>query len=100
MLENADVDTVGGLLAQQLGKVPLPGAVAEVAGLRLTGEGGKDARGRIRIVTVLVEQLERPAETSPARSATGPAAETTTDIPVPDDSVPTREESDARASRS
>ncbi|GAA0897068.1 hemolysin family protein [Pseudonocardia zijingensis] len=61
VLEAADVDTVGGLLAQQLGRVPLPGAEAEVAGLRLLAEGGKDARGRIRINTVLVEPVEQPA---------------------------------------
>jgi CBS domain containing-hemolysin-like protein len=59
-LEAADVETVGGLLAQRLGKVPLPGATAEVAGLRLRAEGGKDARGRVRITTVLVEQLDPP----------------------------------------
>jgi CBS domain containing-hemolysin-like protein len=58
-VEAADVETVGGLLAQRLGRVPLPGAVAEVAGLRLLAEGGKDARGRIRITTVLVEQIDR-----------------------------------------
>ncbi|MHA6781289.1 hemolysin family protein [Pseudonocardia saturnea] len=58
-VEAADVETVGGLLAQRLGRVPLPGAVAEVAGLRLLAEGGKDARGRVRITTVLVEQLDR-----------------------------------------
>jgi len=50
-LEEADVDTVGGLLAQRLGRVPAAGARAEVAGLRLLAEGGKDARGRIRITT-------------------------------------------------
>lgn len=55
VLKEADVDTVGGLVAQQLGKVPLPGAVARVANLRLTAEGGKDARGRLRITSVLVE---------------------------------------------
>ncbi|WP_232662941.1 hemolysin family protein [Pseudonocardia sp. TRM90224] len=60
VLDGADVDTVGGLLAQQLGRVPLPGAVAEVAGLRLLAEGGKDARGRIRITSVLVEPVEKP----------------------------------------
>jgi CBS domain containing-hemolysin-like protein len=60
VLVAADVDTVGGLLAQQLGKVPLPGAVAEVAGLRLTAEGGKDARGRLRITSVLVEPIDPP----------------------------------------
>jgi CBS domain containing-hemolysin-like protein len=59
-LEAADVETVGGLLAQRLGKVPLPGATAEVAGLRLRAEGGKDARGRVRITTVLVEQIDPP----------------------------------------
>ncbi|WP_233159760.1 hemolysin family protein [Pseudonocardia sp. MH-G8] len=58
VLEAADVDTVGGLLAQQLGRVPLPGAEAEVAGLRMLAEGGKDARGRVRINTVLVEPVE------------------------------------------
>jgi len=57
-LAEADVDTVGGLLAQRLGKVPLPGAEAEVAGLRLRAEGGKDARGRLRITSVLVEEIE------------------------------------------
>jgi CBS domain containing-hemolysin-like protein len=58
VIETADVDTVGGLLAQQLGKVPLPGATTEVAGLRLSAEGGKDARGRIRITSVLVDPIE------------------------------------------
>jgi CBS domain containing-hemolysin-like protein len=54
VLEDADVDTVGGLLAYQLGRVPLPGSEVEVAGLHLLGEGGKDTRGRVRITTVLV----------------------------------------------
>jgi CBS domain containing-hemolysin-like protein len=59
-LAEADVDTVGGLLAQRLGRVPLPGARAEVAGLSLLAEGGKDARGRIRITTVLVGPVDDP----------------------------------------
>lgn len=43
--------------------MPLPGATAELDGLlRLQGEGGKDARGRVRITSVLVSPLE-PAET-------------------------------------
>jgi CBS domain containing-hemolysin-like protein len=54
VMESTDVDTLGGLLAQRLGRVPLPGAEAEVAGLRLLAEGGKDARGRIRITSLLV----------------------------------------------
>ena len=39
VLAEADVDTVGGLLAQQLGRVPLPGAEAEVAGPAAAGRG-------------------------------------------------------------
>ncbi|MFQ6271942.1 hemolysin family protein [Kutzneria viridogrisea] len=53
-LDDSDVETVGGLLAQRLGRVPLPGSEAEIAGLRLRAEGGKDPRGRMRISTVLV----------------------------------------------
>ncbi|NKQ53876.1 HlyC/CorC family transporter [Amycolatopsis sp. K13G38] len=53
-LADHDVETVGGLLAQRLGRVPLPGAEAEVDGLRLHAEGGKDRRGRMRITTVVV----------------------------------------------
>jgi CBS domain containing-hemolysin-like protein len=53
-LDDHDVETVGGLLAERLGRVPLPGAEAEVAGLRLHAEGGKDRRGRMRITTVVV----------------------------------------------
>ncbi|WP_033290506.1 hemolysin family protein [Amycolatopsis jejuensis] len=60
-LEDHDVETVGGLLAERLGRVPLPGAEAEVAGLRLFAEGGKDRRGRMRITSVVV----RPAGARP-----------------------------------
>ena len=35
---------------------------AEVAGLRLRAEGGKDARGRLRITSVLVEEIEPEEE--------------------------------------
>lgn len=57
-LDGSEVETVGGLLAQRLGRVPLPGAEGEIEGLRLRAEGGKDHRGRIRINALLV----RPAE--------------------------------------
>ncbi len=53
-LDDHDVETVGGLLAQVLGRVPLPGAEAEIAGLVLHAEGGKDSRGRMRITSVVV----------------------------------------------
>jgi hypothetical protein len=43
---------VGGLLAQRLGRVPIAGSVATVAGLRLTAESLAGRRNRIAAVTV------------------------------------------------
>jgi len=54
-IEAEDVETVGGLLAQRLGRVPIPGAVATVAGLRLTAESLAGRRNRIG--TVRVERI-------------------------------------------
>jgi CBS domain containing-hemolysin-like protein len=51
-IEAEDVETVGGLLAQRLGRVPIPGAVATVAGLRLTAESLAGRRNRIGAVRV------------------------------------------------
>ena len=53
--EDLEVDTVGGLLALELGRVPLPGAEVVSNGLRLRAEGGPDHRGRMRVGTVLVQ---------------------------------------------
>jgi CBS domain containing-hemolysin-like protein len=56
--EDLDVDTVGGLLALELGRVPLPGSEVVSHGLRLHAEGGSDHRGRVRIGTVLLSYAE------------------------------------------
>lgn len=56
--DDLDVDTVGGLMALELGRVPLPGAEVVTHGLRLRAEGGHDHRGRVRIGTVLVSTVE------------------------------------------
>ena len=56
--DDLDVDTVGGLLALELGRVPLPGAEVVSHGLRLHAEGGPDHRGRVRIGTVLLSPVE------------------------------------------
>lgn len=53
-----DVDTVGGLLAHELGRVPLPGAEVAWGPLRLRAEGGRDHRGRVRVGTVLVTRTD------------------------------------------
>src|SRR5215468_9766115 len=51
-IEADDVDTVVGLLAQRLGRVPIAGSTATVAGLRLTAESLAGRRNRISTVTV------------------------------------------------
>nr|WP_206031258.1 hemolysin family protein [Rhodococcus sp. B10] len=57
-IESEDVDTVGGLLGYELGRVPLPGSRVESHGLILVGEGGADQKGRVRVTTVLVEKAQ------------------------------------------
>jgi len=47
-----EVETVSGLLAQALGRVPIPGAAANVAGLWLVAEGTTGRRNRIDTVLV------------------------------------------------
>ncbi len=53
--DDLDVDTVGGLLALKLGRVPLPGSEVVSHGLRLRAESGSDHRGRVRVGTILVK---------------------------------------------
>jgi CBS domain containing-hemolysin-like protein len=60
-LPGDEVETVGGLLAQALGRVPIPGSHATVDGLRLIAEGTTGRRNRID--TVLVRRAE-PASPS------------------------------------
>ena len=57
-IEAEDVETVGGLLAHALGRVPIAGSVATVAGLKLTAESLAGRRNRIGTVTV---ERARPA---------------------------------------
>lgn len=66
-LGDDDVETVGGLMAWKLGRVPLPGSRVKTAGLLLTAEGGPNRVGRQRITTVLVER--RTASDDDARAA-------------------------------
>jgi len=51
-----DVETVAGLLAHQLGRVPIAGSTVTVHGLRLTAENPTARRNKIG--TVLVERVE------------------------------------------
>ncbi|SDF50182.1 Hemolysin, contains CBS domains [Blastococcus aurantiacus] len=65
--EDDDVETVGGLLARELGLVPIEGASAEIGGLRLVAEstGGR----RNRVDTLLVCRVEQPSEDAAEETA-------------------------------
>ena len=58
-LEEEDVETVAGLLAHALGRVPIAGSTATIRGLRLTAENLAGRRNKIG--TVLVERDGDPA---------------------------------------
>jgi CBS domain containing-hemolysin-like protein len=62
-LDGGEVETVSGLLAQALGRVPIPGATAVIDGLRLVAEGTTGRRNRID--TVLVQRVDNDT-TDPA----------------------------------
>jgi CBS domain containing-hemolysin-like protein len=64
-----DVETVGGLLAEALGRVPIPGAAAIVHGLELTAEhvGGR----RNRIDTILIRRVPAATEEAETEAAAG-----------------------------
>jgi CBS domain containing-hemolysin-like protein len=74
-IEAEDVDTVGGLLAQRLGRVPIAGSTATVSGLRLTAESLAGRRNRISTVTVQrVGQARQPARLPSASDGNGATA--------------------------
>ncbi len=65
-LNDEDVDTVGGLLAKHLGRVPIEGSECVVEGLRLRAESAGGRRNRISTVVVSIEPepFEESAEDS------------------------------------
>lgn len=86
-LDDEDVETVGGLLAKELGRVPVAGAAvvvdltakqpdAEPAGLRLTAESAAGRRNRIDRVRVERVEAEEEAAAVPEPDA-GPVPERT-----------------------
>jgi CBS domain containing-hemolysin-like protein len=65
-LEDEDVDTVGGLMAKQLNRVPIAGSVVAYNGLELVAE--RPAGRRNRIGTVLVTRAEDADAAEDARA--------------------------------
>ena len=58
-VDEEDVDSVGGLMAKHLGRVPIPGSHVEAHGLRFVAESAAGRRNRIE--SVLISRM--PAET-------------------------------------
>ena len=58
--EIEDVDSIGGLIAKHLGRVPIPGSTITVPGWKLTAE--RPVGRRHRIATVLVEKIEEASQ--------------------------------------
>ncbi|WP_069164338.1 hemolysin family protein [Nocardia altamirensis] len=82
-IEEEDVDTVGGLMAHELGRVPLPGSKVVVHGLVLRGEGGADTRGRVRVHTVVVRKATDKAQSGEDRKPNGKRKGNGSDREVP-----------------
>ncbi|RNL63710.1 HlyC/CorC family transporter [Nocardioides marmoriginsengisoli] len=66
-IEDDEIDSVGGLMAKHLGKVPIPGSTVEFAGLVFRAEEAKGRRNKIG--TVLITRAEPVAEEADAASA-------------------------------
>ncbi|MFT4087096.1 MAG: hemolysin family protein [Gordonia sp. (in: high G+C Gram-positive bacteria)] len=58
-IDDDEVETVGGLLALRLGRVPLPGARVKIHGLTMIAEGGPNRLGRQRVTSVTVRRAEK-----------------------------------------
>jgi len=72
--EDDDVETVGGLLARALGRVPIEGSAAEVAGLRLVAESTGGRRNRIDTLLICRVPEEQDGEAAEPARAEEPAA--------------------------
>jgi CBS domain containing-hemolysin-like protein len=76
-VEDDDVDSVGGLMAKHLGRVPIAGSVVEVEGLRLQAEapvGRRNRIGTVRITKVPVEVAAGSREAREIREVAGDGA--------------------------
>lgn len=68
--QREEVDTVAGLGAYELGRLPLPGAEITTAGLHFRFEGGKDRRGRVKIRSAIVRRVPTALDSSDSDPST------------------------------
>ena len=64
-IDEDEVDSVGGLLAKAIGRVPIPGATATVHGVVLTAERTEGRRNRITSVLAHREAPETVHDDAP-----------------------------------
>ncbi|MGZ4463933.1 MAG: hemolysin family protein [Nocardioides sp.] len=62
-VEEEDVDSVGGLMAKHLGRVPIPGSHVDAHGLHFEAEGASGRRNKIG--TVLISRVETRPDHDP-----------------------------------
>jgi CBS domain containing-hemolysin-like protein len=69
-IEDDEVDSVGGLMAKHLGKVPIPGSTVEVSGLVLRAEEAKGRRNRVGtvLITPVSSETAVPERTEASRT--------------------------------
>jgi CBS domain containing-hemolysin-like protein len=70
-IEDDEVDSVGGLMAKYLGKVPIPGSTVEVAGLLFTAEEAKGRRNRVGSVLITPVPKPQPPDLAAAEPERG-----------------------------
>ncbi|HEY3438025.1 MAG TPA: hemolysin family protein [Actinotalea sp.] len=73
-LDDDDVDSVGGLLAKALGKVPLPGSSARTGGLELTADRVEGRRKRIATVIARLATEQQDPAAGPAQGTSNQGA--------------------------
>lgn len=85
-LDDEDVDSIGGLLAKHLGRVPIAGSTVQVEGLELVAERASGRRKGIG--TVLVQRVPAEVETVEAVAPEDAVAATALDETASDPGAP------------
>jgi CBS domain containing-hemolysin-like protein len=66
-IDDDEIDSVGGLMAKHLGRVPIPGSTVEVSGLVFRAEEAKGRRNRIG--TVLITPVATTGDAAPSETS-------------------------------
>ncbi len=81
-VEEEDVDSVGGLMAKHLGKVPIPGSHVEAHGLRFEAEHATGRRNKVSTVRIRLCEPDAPAPDVAGEGTAGDADHAAQDTPI------------------